>query len=168
METKNITTTTDENGAFQVQVTVGGGPGIKVVSAVATAGGGSASADVAIPDRGAPTTTSAPATTQAPTTTPTATTTPAPATVTVINNSTPVISFVFFRNPDNVRVNVGLSTGQQSVVDVLVNSDISITNNDTAPVFITGPGTNTPIPGGGTFQYTISNTTSVEFIVADI
>ena len=55
-------------GLSKFRLLVGGGPGIKVVSAVASSGGGSASADVAIPDRGAPTTTSAPTTPSEPVT----------------------------------------------------------------------------------------------------
>ena len=52
METKNVTAITDENGAFEIQVAFEGGPGIKVVSAIASAGGGSAGADVKISDKG--------------------------------------------------------------------------------------------------------------------
>ncbi len=50
METKNVTATTDENGAFEITVELEGGPGIKVVSAVASSGGAAAGADLKIAD----------------------------------------------------------------------------------------------------------------------
>ncbi len=52
METKNVTAITDENGAFEIEVTLDGGPGIKKVTATTGTGvgGPSASAHTDVPE----------------------------------------------------------------------------------------------------------------------
>ena len=98
MEPVKTTAVTDENGNFDVTVTVGGGPGIKGVTASAsvggtTTGGGTQSKSSSVSEPGTPTTTQTPSTTPAATTT--STTTSAPLTVVAYCPEIPPMGYTY-------------------------------------------------------------------------